>query len=154
MALSFDANTAGRSEAAKISARMRSRKLDRLTRTGVADTFKIIGEVKAAGCELVAVADNLHLKPGAEDVVSDVFLFALGLAARLERQAINDRIAAARDRMEGQGKRWRRPCRLDDAGVQRIRLMRDAGKTIREIAIALKIPRATVGRVVAATRIE
>lgn len=124
------------------SGRLYTFKLDRLTRTGVADTYKIIGEIKGAGRELIAVADNL--KPGAEDIVSDVFLFALGLAARLERQAINDRIAAARDRIEGQGRRWGRPRRLDDEAVARIQGLRNAGRTIRDISIALKIPRSTV----------
>lgn len=121
-------------------------KLDRLTRTGVADTYRVVEEFKKAGCELVAVADNLHLKPGVEDVVTDVFLFALGLAARLERQAINDRIAAARDRSEAEGRTWGRPSRVTSRDLLRLRALRDQGKTIRQIAVALKVPRSTVQR--------
>ncbi len=121
-------------------------KLDRISRTGVGDTYRVVDELKAAGCELVAVADNLHLKPGANDVVTDVFLFALGLAAKLERQAISDRIAAARERVEAEGGHWGRPRRLDDRAVARARELWRAGRTVRDIAIAMKVPRSTIGR--------
>jgi DNA invertase Pin-like site-specific DNA recombinase len=125
-------------------------KLDRVTRSGVADTYRVVEEIKRAGCELIAVADNLHLKPGADDIASEVFVFALSLAARLERTALNDRIAAARDRMEAQGRAWGRPRRMDDTAVARARRMRAEGRTVREIAVALKVPRSTVARAVRA----
>jgi site-specific DNA recombinase len=121
-------------------------KLDRLCRTGVADTFAVLGELRAHGVEVIAVADNLHLKPGAEDITSEVFVFALGLAAKLERAAINDRISAARERVERGGGRWGRPRRLDDAAVQQARQLQQAGRSVRAISIALKVPRATVAR--------
>lgn len=89
-------------------------KLDRLSRSGVADTFGLAQELTKTGCEVVAVADNLHLKPGKDDLTSKVFLFALGRAARLERQAINERISAAKERMEAEGRAWGRPKRLDE----------------------------------------
>jgi len=127
-------------------------KLDRLTRTGVGDTYKIIDEFKAGACELVAVADNLYLRPGVDDVVTDVFLFALGLAAKLERTAINDRISAARDRMEAEGRRWGRPSRIDDRQRTQLIEMKRQGRTIREISVAMKVPRATVARALAAGR--
>ena len=69
-------------------------KLDRLCRSGVADTFAVVSELRKAGVTLHCVADGLVIKPG-EDITSDVLLFAFGLAAQLERTAINDRIAAA-----------------------------------------------------------
>jgi DNA invertase Pin-like site-specific DNA recombinase len=126
--------------------RIYSFKIDRFTRTGVADTFALLDEFKRAGCEVVAVADNLHLKPGADDLLTEVFLFALSIAARLERQAINERIAAARDRVEVEGGHWGRPRRMDHAMVDRARTMKKEGRTVRQIAAALKVPRATVQR--------
>ena len=39
----------------------------------------------------MAVADNLTIRPGPDDIVSETLIFALALAARLERAAINDR---------------------------------------------------------------
>jgi DNA invertase Pin-like site-specific DNA recombinase len=122
-------------------------KLDRLTRSGVADTFRVVEELKAAGCELIAVEDNnLHLKPSTNDVVTDVFLFALGLGAKLERTAINERIAAARERIEAEGKAWGRPRRLKEEDREQIQAMKLAGRSIRQIAAAVKCPRATVAR--------
>lgn len=121
-------------------------KLDRLVRSGVADTFAVIEELRRAGVTIVAVADNLKIVPEKDDVASEVLVFALGLAARLERSAINDRIAAARDRIEAEGGRWGRPSRVDDALRERARAMKAAGRTIREIAVALKVPRSTIAR--------
>jgi DNA invertase Pin-like site-specific DNA recombinase len=128
-------------------------KLDRLTRSGVADTFRVVEELKEAGCELIAVEDNnLHLKPSTNDVVTDVFIFALGLGAKLERAAINERIAAARERIEAEGKVWGRPRRLKDEDRAKILDLKADGRSIRQIAVALKVPRATVGRAIWAAR--
>lgn len=127
-------------------------KLDRFCRTGVADTYKLVEEIKGAGCELVAVADNLHLRPGADDIASEVFVFALGLAAKLERTAINDRIGAARERFEAQGRAWGRPSRVAAPLVARALELRAEGRSVRAIAVALKIPRSTVARVTAVSQ--
>lgn len=121
-------------------------KLDRLTRTGVGDTYRLIDEFKAAGCELIAVADNLHLKPGTDDMVTEVICFALSLAARLEVAAKNDRIAAALDRVEAEGGTWGRPSRLSDTDLVKLQALRTEGRTIRQIAVAMKVPRSTIGR--------
>ncbi len=121
-------------------------KLDRLVRTGVADTFAVVEELRRAGVTLVAVADNLTIVPDKEDVVSEVLVFALGLAAKMERTAINDRISAARDRVEASGGRGGRPSRVDRATRARARELQREGKTVREIARALKVPRSTIAR--------
>lgn len=121
-------------------------KLDRLCRTGVADTFAIVQELRRAGVELVAVADRLTLRPGSDDPTSEVLIFALGLAAKLERAATNDRIAAARLRLEGQGRAWGRPSRVDGATLERMRALAGAGRSLRSIAMAVGLPRATVQR--------
>ena len=125
-------------------------KLDRLTRSGVADTYRVVDEFRKAGCTLLAVADNLTIRPGGDDIVSETLIFALALAARLERAAINDRIAAARTRMEGEGRAWGRPKRLSAADCERLKALSKQGRSIREIAIAAKVPRSTVARYLAA----
>lgn len=124
-------------------------KLDRLARSGVADTFAVVSELRKAGVTLHLVADNVTIKPG-EDVVSDVMIFALGLAAGLERTAINDRIAAARTRQEAAGLPWGRPPRMTPAEQEKAKSMAANGRTVREIASALGVPRSTVGRAIAA----
>ena len=67
-------------------------------------------------------------------------------AAKMERLAINERIAAARVRLEQEGRSWGRPARLSPLEKARIADLRRRGKTIREIAIAVHTPRATVAR--------
>jgi len=121
-------------------------KLDRLVRTGVGDTFAVVDEIRKAGAALVAVADNLTILANKDDVTSEVLIFALGLAARLERTAINDRIAAARERVEAEGGRWGRPSRVDGPTRARAAQLRSEGKTVREIARALHVPRSTIAR--------
>jgi len=121
-------------------------KLDRLCRSGVSDTFKLIGELRAANVTLHAVADGLVIRPDREDVSSECYVFALGLAARLERAAINDRIAGARNHMEANGRSWGRPSRVDQAILGQASKLKAAGKTLRQIAVAMKIPRSTIAR--------
>jgi DNA invertase Pin-like site-specific DNA recombinase len=124
-------------------------KIDRLTRSGVGDTFKIIDEMRKAGVTLYSIADNLCIRPG-EDIASDVLVFALGLAARLEWTARNDRVAAARTRMQAAGEAWGRPKRMTASEVVTAKRMRAEGQSVRAIASALGVPRSTAGRAVAA----
>lgn len=124
-------------------------RLDRLTRSGVADTFKVVDELRRAGVTLVSVSDNLTIKPGADDLTSEVLVFALSLAAKIERTAINERIAAARTRVESAGGAWGRPKAIDDATVSKARAMRESGATIRDVSIALKVKRSTIARALA-----
>lgn len=125
-------------------------KLDRLVRTGPRDAYAIIGELRSAGCTLHAVADGLTIRPGSDDVTSEVLVFAFSLAAKLERAAINDRIAAARERMASRGEPWGRPPRMSVAEQDSARALKAEGRTVREIAQALGVPRSTVARVLKA----
>jgi len=127
-------------------------KLDRLSRTGVADTFEVVKELRKAGVTLVAVADNLTVKPDSEDVASECYVFALGLAAKLERAAINDRIAAARCRMAAEGKPWGRRPTMSPELVDRARAMKAQGRSIRSIAMGLKVGRGVVWRALETSR--
>lgn len=123
-------------------------RLDRLTRTGVADTFKIVDEMRRCGVTLFSVGDNVTIRPG-EDITSDVLVFALGLAAKLEMTARNDRVAAARTRMQAAGQPWGRPPRLTPAEIATARRMAADGDSVRVIAAALGAPRSTVARAIA-----
>lgn len=148
------AKTLARPELERLLAAVRMRtvrrvltfKLDRLCRSGVSDTFRVVSELRSAGCELVCVADNLVIRPEKDDVVGDTLLFALGLAAKLERQAGEERRAAARERLRAAGRPWGRPPRMDPETVRRAADMQATGRSVRAIAVALKVPRATVAR--------
>ena len=91
-----------------------------------------------------AVADGLHLKPGKDDVVTSVLLFAFSLAAKLKRAAINDRIAAARERLEAEGRPWGRPSSLTSGDVARMVVLQQQGLSHRAIAVCVHVPRPTV----------
>ena len=118
-------------------------RIDRLTRTGIRDTLGLVEELRRCGCELVSVADGFALDGPAADIILSVMAWA----AQMERLAIGERIAAARERIEAQGGRWGRPRRVDRQLAARARALYAEGRSVRQIAQALKIPRATLGRV-------
>lgn len=120
-------------------------RLDRLTRSGIRDTLDLIEELRAHGVDVVSVADGFDLNGPAAEVV----LAVMAWAAKMERIAINERIAAARERVEAAGGRWGRQRRMARDEVSRAAAMRADGRSVREIAVALKVPRSTVGRALA-----
>lgn len=124
-------------------------RLDRLTRSGIADTLAVMEELRRHGCEVVTVADGFDVNGPAAEVV----LAVLSWAARMERLAINERISAARLRVEAEGGAWGRPKRMTPAAVARAAAMRRAGRSLRQVAVALKVPLATVARALRAEKV-
>lgn len=117
-------------------------RLDRLTRSGIRDTLAVLDELRANGCRIVSIGDGFALDgPHAEIIVA-----VMAWAAKMERTAINERIGAARVRVEEEGGTWGRPKRWTDEQAVEASKMRRNGRSVRDIAVALKIPRATVGR--------
>ncbi len=115
-------------------------RIDRLTRSGIRDTLALVEEFKRGGAELVSVADGFDLTgPGAE-----IVLAVMAWAAQMERSAIGERIKAARVKVEASGGRWGRPRRVDPATLTKARALAAKGKSVRAIAIALKVPRSTL----------
>lgn len=117
-------------------------RIDRLTRRGIRDTLAIVEDFQRWGVTLVTVADGFDLT----GPTGSVILAVMAWAAQMERQALGERISAARERVEAEGGRWGRPRRIDPGTLDRARKMRLGPErmTIREIAVALKIPRATL----------
>jgi DNA invertase Pin-like site-specific DNA recombinase len=121
-------------------------RLDRLTRTGIADTLTTLDELRAHGVEVVSVADGFDLTgPHAEVIIA-----VMAWAAKMERLATGERIAAARERIESEGGRWGRPSRVDGPTRARAAELQASGKTVREIARTLHVPRSTIARALAA----
>lgn len=115
-------------------------RLDRLSRGGIRSTLALVDEFKNAGCRIESIADGFALDGPASEVV----LAVLAWAAQMERAAIGERVAAARLKVEASGGTWGRPRRVEDAVVAKVRTL-SKSRTVREIAIALKIPKSTVG---------
>lgn len=123
-------------------------RLDRLSRTGIEDTLAILEELRGHGVKVVSVSDGFDLEgPAAEIIIS-----VLAWAAKMERLVMRERVSAARDRIEAEGGTWGRPSELDPKVRAKIGAYVARGKTIRWIAAAVKIPRATVGRAAKALR--
>lgn len=120
-------------------------RIDRLSRGGIRDTLSVVEQIRAGGCKLATVADDFAVDGPAGDVV----LAVMAWAAQMERQALGERISAARDRVEASGGRWGRPRRIDPGTLARAVAMQAAGRTHRAIAVALKVPRSTVSRALA-----
>ncbi len=117
-------------------------RLDRLTRSGIRDTLEVVEELRRYGCEPVTVADGFDLDGPAAEIV----LAVMAWASKIERQAINERISAARARLASTGQGWGRPRKMSDAAIERARALRREGQTVRQIASTLKIPKSTVQR--------
>jgi DNA invertase Pin-like site-specific DNA recombinase len=115
-------------------------RIDRLTRSGIRDTLGLVEEFRRGGAELVTVADGFDLAgPGAE-----IVLAVMAWAAQMERSAIGERIKAARVRVEASGGRWGRPRRIDPTTLAKARELVRKNKSVRAIAVALKVPRSTL----------
>jgi DNA invertase Pin-like site-specific DNA recombinase len=117
-------------------------RLDRLSRSGIRDTFEVIEELRANSVQVVSVSDGFALDGPAAEVV----LAVMAWASKMERLAINERISAARERLAAEGRPWGRPPRLSKGECVRLRALRKEGRSIREIAVAMKVPRSTVAR--------
>jgi DNA invertase Pin-like site-specific DNA recombinase len=121
-------------------------RVDRLARSGIRDMFEIVEELRRHGVEIVTIADGFSLDGPAAEVV----LAVMAWAAKMERLAIGERISAARERIEAEGGRWGRPRRVDGPTLERARAMRTEGRPVRAIAMALRVPRSTIARALAA----
>jgi DNA invertase Pin-like site-specific DNA recombinase len=126
-------------------------RLDRITRSGIRDTLEVLEEFRRAGCEVVSLTDGFDLNGPAAEII----LAVMAWASKMERLAINERIAAARERIERTGGSWGRPLAYFGGreGAQllaRALEMRKAGKSVRYVSAALKVPRATLARALGA----
>jgi len=117
-------------------------KLDRLSRSGIRDMFEVVDEFRRYGCALAAIADAFDLEGPAADVV----LAVLAWVAQMERQALGERISAAREHVERKGGAWGRPRRVDPGSVLEAVERRAAGESWRDISVAMKIPKTTLRR--------
>jgi DNA invertase Pin-like site-specific DNA recombinase len=62
-------------------------RLDRLTRSGIRDTFELVEELRSSGVEIVTIADGFTLDGPAAEVI----LAVMSWAAKMERVAIGER---------------------------------------------------------------
>lgn len=110
-------------------------RIDRLSRSGIADTLALVREIREAGAVLRSVADGYAVDGGP---VGELVLAVLAFAAQLEREKIAENQAAARARLESQGRSWGRP-KLPAHVRDAARELASQGKSTQEIARQLHI---------------
>jgi DNA invertase Pin-like site-specific DNA recombinase len=64
----------------------------------------------------------------------------------MERLAINERIASARDRHQAEGRAWGRPKAIPATALAQAERLRAQGRSLRQIATELGLPRSTLAR--------
>ncbi len=115
-------------------------RLDRLSRGTICEMLNLINEFKGYGCQVVSVGDALPLdSPFGEFIVA-----AIAMCAGMEREAIQNRVASARARVEASGGSWGRPSVVDDAKAERITNMARKGYSVRKISRLVKVGSTTV----------
>lgn len=115
-------------------------RLDRLTRRGPHDTLNVVQTLRGAGVELVSVTEGFDFS----GAVGELLVSMLGFAARLEMEAQMERQQSARERMAAEGRAWGRPPKMPAETAEKIRALRAEGRSIRSIAMAVKVPRSSV----------
>lgn len=111
--------------------------LDRWGRT-MSELVLEFEEATKRGWQLISLREGLVLDTAA----GQLYAHMLAAFANFERERIKERTNAGLARARAQGKRFGRPFRSFD--VEAARGMRQAGKSWRQIAVALKVPAATV----------
>lgn len=116
-------------------------KIDRLSRS-LLDFASILERAEREGWGLVVLDINLDLKtPFGRAVASILMTFA-----QLERELAGERTRAALAAKRRQGVRLGRPRSVPDEIVGRARGLREAGKTLREIALLLNEQKVPTGQ--------
>jgi DNA invertase Pin-like site-specific DNA recombinase len=102
--------------------------------------LNLLQEFKGYGCQVVSVSDGIPL----DGPFGEIIVAAIAMCAGMEREAISNRVASARARVEASGGSWGRPSVLDDAKRERIGNMKAKGYSVRKIARLVKVSTSTV----------
>ena len=68
--------------------------LSRLTRGGVADTFRILAEIRKVGADLIAIRDHIDTRSEFASLSSEILISVMALSHRIERDKISERTKA------------------------------------------------------------
>ena len=114
--------------------------IDRLGRT-MFGVLRDVLELEQRGVRVVSARESfLDVDGPARHLV----LAVMSWAAEYERDRLIERTKAGMERARREGKQIGRPKRIGYLELQQIRRLEKQGKTQREIAMAVKIPRSTI----------
>lgn len=115
--------------------------LSRFTRGGPAEAFFLIARLARSKVDFWSMTEE-HFRTG--DSTGEIFIAIAAHIAKAERTLMQNRIRAGLDRARRNGATLGRPAVIVDRA--RVMHLHGQGKTIREIAAALKVSRSTVHR--------
>src|SRR3954463_13692516 len=117
-------------------------RIDRLARSTF-DLFAIVKQIVDAGAQFRSLAE-----PWADTSTSTgrLMIAVLGGLADVERDLIRTRTAEGRSRAKARGKHMGRPPKLTPAQQKEARQRRAEGATLKELAEAYNVGRATISR--------
>lgn len=117
--------------------------LDRLGRS-LKDLLLLLDDLTASGCAVISLRESIDLATATGRLMTHM----LGALAEFERSLIRDRVRSGLERAKAEGTRSGRaigrPRR--DVDVNAARRLRAEGRSWREVAVALKVPLATLRR--------
>jgi DNA invertase Pin-like site-specific DNA recombinase len=119
--------------------------LDRLSRDGATGALRIIERLEGAGASLVSVREPYLDTAGP---FRDAVISIIATLAKMEKQRLKERIADAKKKLG----RWGRRATMTEEQAARARELKAEGRSTRSISMALKVPRTTVRRALAAGR--
>jgi len=115
--------------------------LSRLTRRGVRDTLQTLDRLALAGVKVKSCTESF-INTTEENPFRDVIISIFATVAKLESQAKSDRMKAWADIKRKKGERMGRKRAVID--MEKLRALKEAGSSWREIGHALKVSRSTV----------
>lgn len=108
--------------------------IDRLSRS-VKDLIEVVERLNGIGIRIVFMRESIDT----ETTTGRFFLTVLGSLYQMEREIMIERINAGISRAKAQGKHCGRPSKLNSSLISSVKLLRDKGVSIRDIAKTCQI---------------
>ncbi|MGH2478047.1 MAG: recombinase family protein [Stellaceae bacterium] len=119
--------------------------IDRLSRS-LTDLLRFVAEIQACGCDLFSLSQNIDTTTPSGKLCFSVF----GALAEYENQLRRERIMAGLDRARREGKRLGRPSNVNSSVITSVKLLREKGHSIHNIAKSLHIGVGTTQKILRA----
>jgi DNA invertase Pin-like site-specific DNA recombinase len=108
--------------------------IDRLSRS-VKDLIEVVEHLNSLGVRIVFMRESIDT----ETTTGRFFLTVLGSLYQMEREIMIERINAGIHRAKKQGKHCGRPTKVNNSLISSVKLLRDKGVSIRDIAKTCQI---------------
>jgi DNA invertase Pin-like site-specific DNA recombinase len=118
--------------------------IDRLSRS-LTDLLRFVTEIQSCGCDLFSLSQNIDTTTPSGKLCFSVF----GALAEYENGLRRERIMAGLERAKAEGKKLGRPSRVNEAVIASVRLLRERGLSIHNIARQLGIGVGTAQKILA-----